>query len=123
MLTAKYSLCEEKSKVEGNIGGNGAFTEGGVVLCAIEKAYREGKTHFAKPVSCHLYPIRVKKFGNGTCGLNYHRWDICSPACRNGEAIGVRVYESLKEPLIRRFGTEFYEALDAAAKYIETNDN
>ncbi len=95
------------------------FTEDGIAFCAIEKAYREGKTTFAKPVSCHLYPIRVKKFGNGTFGLNYHRWNICSPACRSGEDKGMRVYQSLREPIIRRFGADFYEALDAAAKYID----
>lgn len=102
-----------------------AFTQDGVVLCAIEKAYREGRTQFAKPVSCHLYPIRVKKFGNGTFGLNYHRWNICSSACRSGEERGKRIYESLKEPIIRRFGEEFYEGLEAAAEHLEklTVDN
>ena len=97
-----------------------AFSEGGTAFCAIEKAHREGHTEFTKPISCHLYPIRVKKFGNGTLGLNYHRWDVCSAACRAGKEKGIKIYESLREPIVRRFGTEFYNALDAAAKYLET---
>ena len=56
------------------------YTENGVTLCAIEKAWAEGKTPFRKPISCHLYPIRVMRFSNGTVGLNYHRWSVCAPA-------------------------------------------
>ena len=58
------------------------YTENGVTLCAIEKAWAEGKTPFRKPISCHLYPIRVMRFSNGTVGLNYHRWSVCAPAVR-----------------------------------------
>ena len=60
------------------------YTENGVTLCAIEKAWAEGKTPFRKPISCHLYPIRVMRFSNGTVGLNYHRWSVCAPARRCG---------------------------------------
>lgn len=99
------------------------FVENGITLCAIEKAYREGKTEFVKPISCHLYPIRVAKFGNGTYGLNYNRWNICSPAVECGRREGIPVYRSLKAPLVRRFGEEFYEALEAAASYMAEGNN
>ena len=99
-------------------GGECAFTcydENGVALCAIDKAYREGKCGFQKPISCHLYPIRVVEFSNGGVGLNYHRWNICSSACACGKKLGLPLYKSLKEPIIRRFGEEFYNALGCAA--------
>ena len=96
-----------------------AVTNDGVTFCAVEMAYRDGKTPFLKPISCHLYPIRVKKFGNGSYGLNYHRWNICSSALECGERAGTAIYKSLREPIIRRFGSEFYESLDAAAQYLE----
>jgi hypothetical protein len=89
-----------------------------ITLCAIEKAYIEGRTKFRKPVSCHLYPIRVVKFGNGTLGLNYHRWAVCEGAKTLGEAKGVPMYRMLREALERRFGAEFYEALEAADIYM-----
>ena len=88
--------------------------ENGVTLCAIEKAWLEGKTPFRQPISCHLYPIRLVHFSNGSIGLNYHRWSVCEPARRCGRKLGIRVYESLREPIIRRFGEEFYRALEAA---------
>ena len=88
--------------------------EQGITLCAIEAAYRAGKCAFKKPISCHLYPIRVVEFSNGTVGLNYHRWGICRSACQNGKNLGIPVYKSLKEPIIRRFGEEFYAQLECA---------
>lgn len=99
-----------------------AFTENGITLCAIEKAFRAGEASFRKPVSCHLYPIRVKRFGNGTYGLNYHRWSICSSALDCGEKSGRLMYRSLQEPIVRRFGREFYDALEEAAEYLEKNE-
>jgi hypothetical protein len=80
-------------------------------LCAIEKA------GLAKPVSCALYPIRVKKFRGGGMALNLHRWDICRCAFERGRREGIHVYEFLREPLIRRFGSDFYSALEAAARF------
>ena len=87
-----------------------SYNENGVTLCAIERAYREGKTTFKKPISCHLYPIRLINFSNGTVGLNYHRWAVCESACVAGRRAGIPVYKSLKEPIIRRFGADFYKA-------------
>ena len=98
-----------------NVGGPSKSTENdGAIsaLCAIEMA---GRT---KPVSCSLYPIRITKMPGGGLALNLHRWTICKPAFEKGRREGIRVYEFLRVPLKRRFGTEFYEALDAAAKHI-----
>ena len=86
--------------------------EGDNCLCAIEKA------GLLKPISCALYPIRVKKFKGGGMALNLHRWDICRCAFERGRREGIRVYQFLKGPLVRRFGAEFYEALDAAAQHL-----
>lgn len=95
-----------------------SVVENGLTLCAIEKAWRDGKTKFKKPISCHLYPIRVKKFSNGFYGLNLHRWDICRCAFACGKRRGVKVYESLREPIERCFGEEFYAELSRAAEMI-----
>ena len=100
------------------------YDEKGCCYCAIEKAFREGKTTFYKPLSCHLYPIRIKQVGDLEA-LNYHRWDVCKAAVLLGQKKDVRVYEFLKEPLIRKFGETWYqELLDVVEelkkrKYIE----
>ena len=103
-----------------SIVGNGEcvfayFDEGGTCKCAIEKAYREGKTDFYKPVSCHLYPVRVAKYRN-FIAVNYHQWEVCEAARTLGKAHGVAVYQFLKEPLIRKFGAEWYAQLVIAAQ-------
>ena len=85
--------------------------KGGMTLCAIEKAWREGRTSFMKPVSCHLYPIRVSHFGQ-YYALNYNRWGICKAAVIKGEKDGIPVYRFLREPLIRRFGQAWYDELE-----------
>ena len=99
-----------------------AYTENGVTLCAVERAYREGRCGFRKPISCHLYPIRVVRFSNGTLGLNYHRWEVCRPAVACGRRAGIPVYKALREPIIRRFGEEFYKALEAAEEYLREQE-
>lgn len=85
--------------------------EGNSCLCSLEKAYRAGKTTFCKPISCALYPIREKSFGNGLVGLNYNRWDVCKDAVEKGKALGLPLYQFLKDPLIRRFGESWYQEL------------
>ncbi len=85
-------------------------------LCALEKACRAGKTKFLKPISCSLYPIREKRFSNGTVGLNYNRWDICRDAVKKGQELNLPVYQFLKEPLIRRFGEDWYNELCEVAQ-------
>lgn len=94
-----------------------AFTdEVGIVKCAIEKAWREGKIGFQKPISCHLYPIRVKEMP-GYETVNYEpRKKLCKPACKLGKQLKVPVYKFLEGPIKRKYGQEFYEALDAVAK-------
>ena len=100
------------------------YDENGHCLCAFEKAFREGKTSFYKPLSCHLYPIRLKKIGDGVA-LNYHRWEVCRMAVEKGRQLGLPVYRFLKEPLVRRFGDAWYAELESAVeelkaqKYIE----
>lgn len=84
-------------------------------LCTLESAFREGKSTFRKPISCSLYPIRERKFSNGTVGLNYHQWSICKDAVKKGKALNLPVYQFLKEPLTRRFGEEWYKELETVA--------
>ncbi|MDR2894743.1 MAG: DUF3109 family protein [Alistipes sp.] len=98
--------------------GDGRNGAGGVTLCAIEKAWLAGETQFRKPISCHLYPIRVARFGDGSLGLNYHRWAVCDGARTLGREKGVPMFRMLREAIVRRFGTEFFEALEAAEKYL-----
>ena len=99
-----------------------AFKENGITFCAIERAYREGKTTFLKPISCHLYPIRVKRFSTGDYGLNLHRWNICKCAFECGKKNGVKLYRALREPIVRAFGEDFYEQLCQAALYVENEE-
>jgi len=84
--------------------------ETGICKCSIEKAFREGKTDFYKPISCHLYPVRLQKYEEYTA-VNYHRWSVCNCARKLGGKLGVPVYTFLKEPLIRKFGEAWYEQL------------
>lgn len=84
---------------------------GTFVGCAFESAYRQGHCKFCKPISCALYPIREKTFSDGSVGLNYHRWDICQCGRDKGRRLHLPVYKFLKEPLIRRFGEEWYQEL------------
>lgn len=87
----------------------------GCCLCALEKACREGRSAFVKPISCALYPLREKTFPDGTVGLNYHRWSICKDALSKGRELDLPLYKFLKEPLVRRFGSEWYDELLALA--------
>lgn len=92
------------------------YDAAGCCFCAVEKAYRAGLTSFSKPVSCHLYPIRVKELGDGLCALNYHRWSVCRPAVEKGRREDIPVYRFLREPLIRRFGQAWYDELEETAE-------
>lgn len=103
-------------------GRNCAFTcygPDGVCLCAIEKAQREGRIDFVKPISCSLYPLRLTEYPTFTA-VNYHRWKICRSAEKHGRELGIRLYQFLREPLIRRFGQEWYDELcQACEAYLE----
>lgn len=117
-----FAVLDEEGDLTTPLVGNAecayACTEDGITLCAIEKAWLAGETPFRKPVSCHLYPIRLIRFSNGTIGLNYHRWAVCKPACINGRRLGIPVYKALRDPIIRRFGEAFYKALEAAEELL-----
>ena len=91
------------------------FDEKGYTKCAIEKAYEDGVINWQKPISCHLYPIRITEYSNFSA-INYHEWDICSDACTLGKELGVKVYQFLNKPLIRKYGEEFYQTLSEAAE-------
>lgn len=96
-------------------GRNCAFTcygPGGVCLCALEKARREGRTSWLKPASCALYPLRLTEYPSFTA-VNYHRWSICRDAVANGRRLGIRLYQFLEQPLTERFGAEWYAELKA----------
>ncbi len=94
--------------------------EGDSCLCALERAFRNGKTRFCKPISCALYPIREKNLGQGLIGLNYHRWAVCQDAVEKGKALNLPVYQFLREPLIRRFGEAWYAELCEVANLFDT---
>ena len=89
-------------------------------LCAYERAFRKKLISWPKPISCALYPIRESKLSNGLIALVYHRWEVCKDAIKKGEELSLPLYIFLKEPLIRRFGPEWYEALCTAAKELTT---
>lgn len=88
------------------------YDEKGILKCGIEQAYNDKKTNFRKPVSCHLYPIRIQKYDNYEA-INYDRWHICDPACSLGKELHVPLYKFLKEALIRKYGEEWYRELVA----------
>lgn len=90
------------------------FDSDGTAKCGIEQAYTDGKIEWKKPISCHLYPIRVAKYTSFEA-LNYDRWSICSDACSLGRELKVPVYKFLKEPLIRKYGEMFYAEIENAA--------
>jgi len=96
-----------------------SYDEKGIAKCGIEDAHRAGKTSFKKPISCHLYPIRVHK-GKFHEALNYHQWPICRPACECGAKLKVKVFQFLKEPIIRKYGEEFYEKMEEAYELLKS---
>lgn len=91
------------------------FDEKNTALCAIEEAYNQGEVNFKKPVSCHLYPIRVKDYKE-FAAVNYHKWEICDDACALGKELQVPVYKFVKQALIRKFGEDWYAELEKVAE-------
>lgn len=88
------------------------YDHDGTAKCAIEKAYNEGLVGFRKPISCHLYPIRITAYPHYDA-LNYHRWPICNCARKNGKKLDVKIFRFCKEALIRKYGQEWYDELEA----------
>ncbi len=118
----KYLLYEKKEWVTPLAKGmECAYTvfENKVAMCGIEKAFYDGKINFKKPVSCHLYPIRITKQRNGMEAINYDKWSVCKPACKLGASLKVPVFKFLKESLTRKYGKSWYKKLVIAAELLE----
>lgn len=98
------------------------YDEDKICKCVIEKAYKEGKIDFYKPISCHLYPVRLQRYKNFTA-VNYHRWSVCKAAVMLGNQKGLKIYQFLKEPLTRRFGEAWYKELCTAAEEVTAMKN
>lgn len=116
-----YTDCEGDLVTSIVNGKDCVFTcygKDGCCFCATDKAFREGRTAWPKPISCALYPIREKKIGQTLVGLQYHRWDVCRPAVEKGRQLNLPIYRFLKEPLIRRFGEAWYEELCEVAEQL-----
>ena len=112
--------------VDNKICAYGYRDKKGIIKCVFEEAYNDGEIKWKKPISCHLYPIKASKskYAKGTVMLNYDpREDMCSPACSLGKELKVPVYKFLKEPLIREYGQDFYEALDQLSKSKASKEN
>lgn len=90
------------------------FSDNGTAKCGLEEAYNQGVTQWKKPVSCHLYPVRVREYTELTA-VNYHKWEICDSACALGEELKVPIYKFVKEALIRKFGKAWYSELEVVA--------
>ena len=91
------------------------FDENKIAKCAIEQAYYDGKIDWKKPISCHLYPVRITAHKEYDA-VNYDKWSICKPACECGAKLDVPVYKFLKEPLIRKYGKDWFKQLEKSAK-------
>ncbi|MBS1977648.1 MAG: DUF3109 family protein [Bacteroidetes bacterium] len=117
-----YILDEDGDYSTPTIGGKECayahYDEKGVLKCGIEQAYLDGKVSFRKPISCHLYPIRITRKRNLEA-VNYHKWNICSDACKLGKSLKVPLYKFLKDPLIRKYGQAWYDEL---VKAVEGNE-
>ncbi|WP_226388864.1 DUF3109 family protein [Penaeicola halotolerans] len=111
----KWVLDSDGDKCTPTIGDNAEcayalYDERGILKCGIEEAYNDGKVDFKKPISCHLYPIRVTKYDQYDA-LNYDRWHICNPACSLGKALELPIYKFLKDALVRKYGQDWYDEL------------
>ena len=90
------------------------FDDKGTALCGIEEAYNAGEIDWKKPVSCHLYPVRIQEYSSFTA-VNYHRWQICDDACTLGKELQVPIYKFVKDGLIRKYGEKWYKELEEVA--------
>jgi len=105
----------ETPLVEGKECAYVTFTDSGIASCGIEDAFNAGAIDFRKPISCHLYPVRVQDYSE-FAAVNYHKWPICDDACSLGAELGVPVYKFVKDALIRKFGKDWYSELEKVAQ-------
>ncbi|MGB5237939.1 MAG: DUF3109 family protein [Flavobacteriaceae bacterium] len=98
------------------------FSKNGTAECGIEKAHRDKAITWQKPISCHLYPVRIREYSKLTA-VNYHRWQICDPACSLGAQLEIPIYKFVKTALIRKFGEDWYLELEAVAKSLSDRRN
>ena len=123
-----YTYYDEPQEYGTSLIKNGAcvymiYDEKGIAKCGIEQAYLDQKISFKKPISCHLYPIRINQNEEiGFEALNYDRWDICSAACKLGREAQVPIYRFVKDAIIRKYGEAFYEELDQIAQFVSGQD-
>lgn len=94
--------------------------QNGITACSIELAHKAGAIDYKKPISCHLYPVRIQRYKEFQA-VNYHEWSICSAACQLGKELKVPVYQFVKDALIRKFGPVWYETLEATAEHLDAN--
>lgn len=124
-----YTYYDEPQEYGTSLLENGAcvymiYDDQGIAKCGIEQAYLDQKIDFKKPISCHLYPIRVNKNQEvGFEALNYDRWDICSAACQLGKELQLPLYRFVKDAIIRKYGEAFYQELDQIAKYVKGEED
>lgn len=117
-----YTIDSDGDFVTQLVNGNECafvfFDENNIAKCSIEQAYLDGKVSFKKPISCHLFPIRIKKY-KSFIAVNYEGLDICKDACELGKKLEVKTYVFLKEPLIRKFGESWYKELEFVDKQLK----
>jgi len=104
----------ETPLVNGNECAYVIFSEEGIAKCGIEEAHNQGATKWRKPISCHLYPVRIKEYSEFTA-VNYHKWHICDAACSLGMEFNIPIYWFVKEALIRKFGQQWFDELEEVA--------
>jgi len=117
-LTIEYEGELEAPLINGKACVYLNYDENGIGKCAFEKAYEAGLTNFLKPVSCHLYPVRVAKVGEHDA-LNYDHWSICSAACELGKTLQMPLFRFVKDGIVRKYGLDFYEQLEASVKFMQ----
>jgi hypothetical protein len=110
----------ETPLIEGKDCAYVIYDDKNLALCAIEEAYNQGEVEFKKPISCHLYPVRIRQYSE-FAAINYHQWEICDDACQLGQELSVPIYVFVKQALIRKFGEDWYKELEEVAKKMSSN--
>ena len=105
----------ETTLIDGKDCAYVTFDENETALCGIEEAYNQGEVKWKKPISCHLYPVRVQDYSEFSA-VNYHKWQICDDACTLGKELQVPVYKFVKQALVRKFGEDWYTELEKVAE-------